>query len=193
MKKFFKKIGIFIKKNLTIFIVIFMFLFLVVCDKTSFFVGDFIMDNLKTIATNFTPTTDLFDDGSEVKFVSYFFGMKVNKKGEEPCVYHMPSYSQNLSNSQENLVFCYDGVVNSVAGGTVVFVGYNKDGIKCIEIEHTDGVVSRYDGIETVGVIQGESVLASKPIGVCSTKQNLKISFLKNSSNLKISDIQWKN
>lgn len=170
-----------------------MFLFLFVCDKTSFFVGNFIMDNLKTIATNFTPTTDLFDDGSEVKFVSYFFGMKTTKKSDEQCLYVLPTTAHNLSNSQENLVFCYDGVVNSVCDGVVVFVGFNKDGIKCIEIQHADGVVSRYDGLETVGVVQGESVLSKKPIGICSSKQNLKVSFLKNSSNLKISDIQWKN
>lgn len=71
-QKIFKKSLLFVKKYLTIFIIAFIFLFLFACDNFGSQTGTFIIDNLKSIATNFTPTTDLFDDASEVSFVSYF-------------------------------------------------------------------------------------------------------------------------
>ena len=71
MKKFFVKTANFLKKHLTILIILFIFLFLFICDNTSLKTGSMIINNLKSIATTFTPTTDLFDDGSEVSFVSY--------------------------------------------------------------------------------------------------------------------------
>ena len=83
MKSFVRKVGIFLKKYLTIVIIAFIFLFLFICDKIPTNTGNKIMDNLKSIATSFTPTTDLFDDGSEVSFVSYFFGMHLAKSEEK--------------------------------------------------------------------------------------------------------------
>ena len=64
VKKGLKNSWGFFKKYLTIFIILLMFLVLVVCDKAGSKTGGMIMDNLKSIATSFTPTTDLFDDGS---------------------------------------------------------------------------------------------------------------------------------
>ena len=192
MKKFFiKTIGI-IKKHLTIIIILFIFLFLFICDNTSLKAGNIIIDNLKSIATSFTPTTDLFDDGSEVSFVSYFFGMKVNKQ-EEKLVFYLPSKMQNISSTQEYFVFNYDGAISSVATGEVCSVGYTKDNQKYIEIQHSNGYVSRYVGLKNIGVTLGEKVGSKNLIGMVSTKENVKVYIHKNGNLVKTSDIEWKN
>lgn len=192
MKKFFiKTIGI-IKKHLTIIIILFIFLFLFICDNTSLKAGNIIIDNLKSIATSFTPTTDLFDDGSEVSFVSYFFGMKVNKQ-EEKLVFYLPSKMQNISSTQEYFVFNYDGAISSVATGEVCSVGYTKDNQKYIEIQHSNGYVSRYVGLKNIGVTLGEKVGSKNLIGMVSTKENIKVYIHKNGNLVKTSDIEWKN
>lgn len=192
MKKFVKKIFSFVKKYLTIFIILFIFLFLYVCDNTSLRAGNLIIDNLKSIATSFTPTTDLFDDGSEVSFVSYFFGMKVNKQ-EEKLEFYYPTQMQNTSSTDEYLVYSYDGVLSSVANGEVCSVGYTKDNEKYIEIQHSNGYVSRYVGLSNVGVTIGQKVKSKNPIGMVELKQSVKIFIHQNGNLVKPSDIQWKN
>ena len=132
------------------------------------------MDNLKSIATTFTPTTDLFDDGSEVSFVSYFFGMKIEPKDEYVDFYY-PVSSNNLSVSGEYFSFSHTGVVNSIAKGEVVSIGYTKDGLKYIEIKHPNGYLSKYVGLDIVGVTSGEKIYQNKPIGMSKASQNLKV------------------
>lgn len=192
MKAFFKKFLNVLKKNITLIIILFIFLFLYICDNSSLKVGNIIMDNLKSIATSFTPTTDLFDDGSEVSFVSYFFGMKVEAK-EEKVDFYLPVNSTNLSTSGEYLSYAYTGVVNSVAKGEVISVGYTKDGLKYIEIKHPNNYVSRYVGLQTVGVVTGEKISENKPIGMSENNQNLKVYMHLNDNVINISEIEWKN
>lgn len=192
MKKFFLKTFNIIKKHLTIIIILFIFLFLFICDNTSLKAGNIIIDNLKSIATSFTPTTDLFDDGSEVSFVSYFFGMKVNKQ-EEKLIFYLPTKMQNISNSQEYFAFNYDGAISSVAKGEVCSIGYTKDNQKYIEIQHSNGYVSRYVGFSNIGVTLGEKVGSKNLIGMVSAKENIKVYIHKNGNLVKISDIEWKN
>lgn len=192
MKNLFKKFLTIIKKNLTIIIILFIFLFLYICDNSSLKVGNIIMDNLKSIATSFTPTTDLFDDGSEVSFVSYFFGMKVEAK-EEKVDFYLPVQATNLSTNGEYLSYAYSGVINSVAKGEVVAVGYTKDGLKYIEIKHPNNYVSRYVGLQTVGVVTGEKIAENKPIGMSDSGQILKIYMHLNDNVVSVSEIEWKN
>ena len=191
MKKIFKNVFGFIKKYLTIFIILFIFLFLFICDNTSLKAGNLIINNLKSIATSFTPTTDLFDDGSEISFVSYFFGIKINKQ-EEKVDFYRPTQMQNISGSSEYLVYSFDGVIKSVAKGEVCSVGYTKDNEKYIEIEHSSGYVSRYVGLDNVGVSIGEKVNAKNPIGMVTSKEKVKVYIHQNGNIVKISDIQWK-
>ena len=191
MKAFFKKLFSILKKNLTIIIILFIFLFLYICDNSSLKVGNVIMDNLKSIATSFTPTTDLFDDGSEVSFVSYFFGMKVEAK-EEKLDFYLPVNSTNLSNIGEYFSYAYTGVVNSVAKGEVQSVGYTKDGLKYIEIKHPNGYVSTYVGLQTVGVMAGEKISQNKPIGMSQSNQNLKVYVHLKDNVVSVSEIEWK-
>lgn len=192
MKNFIKKSFNIIKKHLTIVIILFIFLFLYICDNSSIRAGNAIIDNLKSIATSFTPTTDLFDDGSEVSFVSYFFGMKVNKQ-EEKTEFHYPTTMQNNSNSEDYLLYNFNGILRSVANGSVCSVGYTKDNEKYIEIEHSNGYVSRYVGLNTIGVTMGENISSKNPIGMVSTKNSVKIYIHQNGNLIKISEIQWKN
>ncbi len=151
------------------------------------------MDNLKAIATSFTPTTDLFDDGSEVSFVSYFLGIS-SVKQEENVVFYKPSSSLNSSSSSEEyLVYNYDGVLNAVAKGRVSAVGYTKDNEKYIEIEHSKGYISRYIGVQSVGVSTGEKVNAKNPIAMINAKSQVKVLIQQNGNLIKPSDIKWNN
>lgn len=192
MKNFFKKILNFVKKYLTIVIILFIFLFLYICDNSSFKAGNVLIDNLKSIATSFTPTTDLFDDGSEVSFVSYFFGMKVNKQDQKVDFYY-PTKEQNISSSDEFLVYKYDGLLSAVANGEVCSVGYTKDNEKYIEVQHSNNYISRYVGLSNVGVTIGESVKAKNPIAMVSIKTSVKIYIHQNGNIVKISEVKWKN
>ena len=191
MKSFFRKVGSFFKKYLTIVIIALIFLFLFICDKLPTNTGNMVMDNLKTIATSFTPTTDLFDDGSEVSFVSYFFGMHFNDETNK-AEFYKPTSQENLSSSDEFLSYSYDGVISSISNGVVRAVGYTTNNEKYIEIEHFEGYVSRYVGLSTVGVTTGDKVGAKNAIGIVSSDRTLRIYLHKNNDIVKTSEIEWK-
>lgn len=185
-----KKVFGFIKKYTTIIIIAFIFLFLFICDNSSLRVGSVIMDNLKAIATSFTPTTDLFDDGSEVSFVSYFFGLSSIKK-EESVKFYKPTSLQNVAGSEDYLVYSFDGVLGSVASGRVSAVGYTKDNEKYVEIEHSGGYISRYVGVQSVGVTTGSRVNAKNPIATITSKTQVKVLIQQNGNIIKPSNIKW--
>ena len=105
----------------------------------------------------------------------------------------MDESSQNLSTNNDYLLFNYDGLVNSVCEGRVKNVEYNLNNEKCVEIESLDGKVCRFEGLQTVGVLIGDYVLAQKPIGFASSKNYLKLSILENNICVCISEIKWKN
>ena len=191
MKSFFRKVGSFFKKYLTIVIITLIFIFLFVCDKLPTNTGNMIMDNLKSIATSFTPTTDLFDDGSEVSFVSYFFGMHFNDETNK-AEFYKPTNQENLSSSDEFLSYSYDGVIFAISNGVVRAVGYTTNNEKYIEIEHFEGYVSRYVGLSTVGVTTGDKVGAKNAIGIVSSDRTLRIYLHKNNDIVKTSEIEWK-
>ena len=191
MKSFFRKVGSFFKKYLTIVIIALIFLFLFICDKLPTNTGNMVMDNLKSIATSFTPTTDLFDDGSEVSFVSYFFGMHFNDEANK-AEFYKPTSQENLSSSDEFLSYSYDGVISSISNGVVRAVGYTTNNEKYIEIEHFEGYVSRYVGLSTVGVTTGDKVGAKNAIGIVSSDRTLRIYLHKNNDIVKTSEIEWK-
>ncbi len=190
VKKGLKNSWGFFKKYLTIFIILLMFLVLVVCDKAGSKTGGMIMDNLKSIATSFTPTTDLFDDGSEVSFVSYFFGMTQPKR-DENVKFVLPTGQENLASSEDFLCYDFDGVVRSVASGTVCAVGWTLDNQKYIEIEHAKGYKSRYVGVYSLGVATGDRVVCGDLIASLSSGQKCKVYIFQNNNQLKISEVEW--
>ncbi len=191
MRNFFVKTKQFVKKYLTIFIIAFIFLFLFICDNLHVSSGNKIMQNLKSIATSFTPTTDLFDDGSEVSFVSYFFGMVAPTKEDKADFYH-PTTNQNLSTTDDFLSYNYDGLISSICDGVVIAVGYTTNNEKYVEIQHAEGYVSRYVGLFSLGVATGEGINAGNPVGVVKLGQNVKIYLHKNGNLVKISEVEWK-
>ena len=191
MRKFFKYIFNLAKKYLTIVIIAFIFLFLFICNSTQFKFGNDLINNLKSIATSFTPTTDLFDDGSEVSFVSYFFGMKAKTKKVYELEYYYPVVAQNLSTSDYCLLFNYEGVVNSVAEGRVINVGYSNLNEKYVEIEHLGGKISKFEGLETIGVSMGDYVLSNKPIGISALNKYLKFTLFNENNAINTSEIKW--
>ncbi len=191
MKKFFKKVFNVLKKYTTIIIIAFIFLFLFICDNSTLRAGNVIMDNLKAIATSFTPTTDLFDDGSEVSFVSYFFGLNSVKK-EDSITFYKPTTVQSISSSEDYLVYSFDGVLRSVASGRVSAVGYTKDNEKYVEVEHSNGYISRFVGVQSVGVSTGEKLNAKNPIATISSKSQVKVLIQQNGNIIKPSAIKWK-
>ena len=182
----------FIQKYLTLIIIAVVFLFLYACDNWGLSTGTFIMDNLKSISTNFTPTTDLFDDGSEVSFVSYFFGMNVPKKNDT-AHFILPTFQQNISDDDESLCFEYEGVVASISSGTVSTVGYTATGEKYVEIENKEGYCSRYIGLSFVGVSTGIGVSGGDKIGLVSSEKKLRVYVFQNGESVEISDIEWEN
>ena len=151
------------------------------------------MDNLKSIATSFTPTTDLFDDGSEVSFVSYFFGMKAKTNKTIETDYYYPTSSQNLSNNNFYLLYNFDGMIYSMVEGRVKDIGINENNEKFVKIEQIDGNVSVYEGLDTIGVGIGNYVLENKPIGIASNKAYLKISIYNSENLVNVGEIKWKN
>ena len=191
MKRFFCGIYKFLKKYLTLVIIALIFLFLFVCDHFPTKTGSAIMDNLKSIATSFTPTTDLFDDGSEVSFVSYFFGMNVNKN--QKCNFVLPTKNQNISTTDDYFSFNFLGVLGAVADGKVKSIGYTTDGEKYIEIEHNDNYSSRYVGRFILGTTSGDYIKAGSPIATLDGKNSVKIFIHKDNNLVKISDIEWQN
>ena len=178
----------FVKKYFTFILVALMFLFLFVCDNL--FHGEGLVSDLKTISTSFTPTTDLFDDGSEVSFVSYFFGMK-NISYETKVVFYKATENPNISKSDEFLAYNYSGVVACVCDGIVSSIGYTTDGEKYIEIEHGSGYSSRYVGVSSFGIATGQMVGAKNNIALSQEGSIYKIYIHKDGNLVKVSEIEW--
>ena len=192
MRKFFKKSLQLVKKYLTVIIILFIFLFLYICDNVSSNIGNIIIDNLKSIATTFTPTTDLFDDGSEVSFVSYFFGMKATKQ-EDKFNFYLPTQMQNISTDKDYLAFNFYGSICAIANGEVSSVGYTEDNCKYIEISHSLGYKSKYIGLNNIGVSKGDKVKAKNLIGLCSNAEDVKVFIYQYENLIKPSEVEWKN
>ena len=191
MRKFLKTALDYLKRNLTIVIILFIFLFLYICDNTSIKAGNFIIQNLKSIATSFTPTTDLFDDGSEISFVSYFFGMQSSgQKQDDDVKFLLPS--NMVEDFDEGKTYItVSGIVYPLCAGRVVEVGYNQDGQKYIKVEHANNYYSVYVGLTNIGASMGDCVNISSPIGIGENKVNI---FVENKNDLlKLSEIIWKN
>ena len=165
-------------------------MFLYICDNSSYRVGNIIIDNLKSIATTFTPTTDLFDDGSEISFVSYFFGMNINEKDNTPKFFY-PNYQKVEVVEDKKFVISSTNILNAICSGKVIAVGFTENNQKYIEIEHSSGYISKYIGIDNIGVATGDSVLANKPIGLTSLQDKIEITITKNNVNTRISEIKW--
>ena len=185
-------LGLFVrlKRYSVLLIILFIFLFLFACDHLGTKTGSAIIEDLRSVATTFTPTTDLFDDGSEVSFVSYFFGMNSSKKNTK-ILFYRPTTSVDISQTEDHLLFDFYGTISSIASGTVSKIGYSPSGEKYIEVEHALGYTSKYVGVQTIGVTSGQSVSAGSPIAVIQNGIPCKVYLYQNGNLIKTSQIVW--
>ena len=144
---------------------------------------------LKSIATSFTPTTDLFDDGSEISFVSYFFGMQSNQKQGGETIFCLPKNTVEKFDMDKTYIVV-SGVIKPLCSGKVIDVGFDEHSQKYIKIEHANNYFTKYIGLSNVGVAMGDSVNIDSPIGI--SEKETKI-YIENKNNLlKLSEVQWK-
>lgn len=180
------------KKYSVLLIVLFIFLFLFACDHFGTRTGSAIIEDLRSIATTFTPTTDLFDDGSEVSFVSYLFGMNSVRKDAKIAFYH-PTSNIDISSTDDCLMYDFSGTIASISSGIVSAVGYSPDGEKYVEIEHAQGYKSCYMGLSTIGVSSGQSIEAHSPVALCAQGEKCKVYLYQNGNLVKMSQVVWQN
>ena len=185
-----KKMLNFAKKHLLVLCVGSVFLFMFFCDNFGGSIGKNLMDNLRAVSTSFTPTTDLFDDGSEVSFVSYLFGFSTYQK-KESASFSLPTNQENISLSDDYLSYKYSGIIKSISDGKILATGYTQNGEKYVEIEHNEGYSSRYVGLEYIGASTGANLRRGNGVGMCSKEHICKVYIYKNSSIVKTSEILW--
>lgn len=115
-----------------------------------------------------------------------------SKKEQKVAEFYLPTTQQSVSTSDEMLSYKFDGTISSVASGVVCSVGYTTNNEKYIEIEHAEGYLSRYIGLNFIGVYAGESVNAKNSIGLASRSSTVRVYVYQNDSLVKISELEWK-
>ncbi len=187
MKNCLKKVLLFLKANITTIIILFLFLFLYVVDsiKTPLTTG--IMDNFKVVASSFSPKTGIFTDDSEISYVSYVFNI-LNPTRDISFV--KPTQNPEITKDEYELTYSYSGIVFAASSGIVKSVGFVENE-KYIEILHSDGYLTKYMGIETLGVCINETVKQNQAIGVVSSDSKFRFSVFKGGAKYKISEVKW--
>ena len=132
----------------------------------------------------------MFDDGSEISFVSYFFGMNVSEKDTTPNFVY-PNYQKVEVIEDKKFIISSTNIINAICSGKVIAVGFTEANQKYIEIEHSNGYVSKYVGLSSIGVTIGDYALANKPIGLVSIQNRVEITITKNNVDTRISEIKW--
>lgn len=89
------------------------------------------------------------------------------------------------------MCYDFDGVLSSVANGTVSAVGWTLDNQKYIEIDHAKGYKSRYVGVFSLGVSTGDKVSGGSLIASTTSGQKCKVYVFQNNNMLKISEVEW--
>lgn len=177
MKAFFRNLKKLINKKYTLIIV---GLFSVTC----FIVYDcFSGFKLRDLIKN----NSYFDPGGELEFV-----LNLNDTTSFinlPFIY--PCENINMSSNNYYLEYKYNGIVMATNDGTVKFIGLNTYGQKCLWIAHGQGYITKYEGLEYIGVGNDENVKRGMVIATTNEQTLLKIYILKNNELLSIEDIEW--
>lgn len=156
----------------------------------------FIFDLLNTSFTNrilyvveqmfsAKPTTELFDDNSEVFFVAWLLNLAPEINADE-LSFVKPMNDAVVTSS--NNVYYINGnqnVVYASESGKVVNIEVVNN-IKSIYIEHGGGYVSKYSNIDYTGVIMGQIVDKSQPIASISETKNLIFTITIDNENLQL-------
>lgn len=122
------------------------------------------------------PTAELFDEEANVFFVSFFNSISLGNK--LPVEFQLPLVYKDIDTNGD--------VIKLVAANNVVAAGYDgqvkkieiDDGRKIVFIEHSGGLVSKYENLEYVGVISGQIIKQGMTIGSIKQGDELKLSFM---------------
>ena len=187
MKKVLNKIVDFIKTNFALVIIAFLFLFLFVLDNVNLPIANNIINDFKVVATSFSPKTGIFDEDGEISYVSYVFNI-LNPNKEISFI--KPTSNPEVLSDEFSLSYDYSGLVFSSLSGVVKTVGFS-DNKKFIEISHGEGFVTRYEGVDILGVCKNETLKTNQAIATVKEGEVWKFSVFKNNELLKISEVKW--
>ncbi len=168
-----KKKKIKFSKTLILSVICFLSLF-----SLQFINSNFTRDLLQTfnaITQVGKPTAELFDEEGNVFFVSFFNSISLGNK--VPKTFQVPIIYKSIN--------CNGEMVEFVPANNIVSVGYDgqvrnitiENGKKIVYIEHSGGLVSRYENLEYVGVVTGQIVRQGMEIGSMKEGEKLTLSF----------------
>lgn len=168
-----------VNKTLLLSVICFVTLFGLRVINTDF--TNNLLETFNSISQVGKPTAELFDENSNVFFVSFF--NSINLGAKIPQSFKLPVVCEKYECNGTNAVFTpankvvvsgYDGQVKKIA------VENEK---KVVYIEHSGGLISRYENFNYVGVITGQIVKQGGTIGSIADGEKLTLSFtLKNNS-----------
>jgi len=187
MKNLLNKIFCFMKTNFAIIIIAFLFLFLFVLDNINLPIANNIINDFKVVATSFSPKTGIFSEDGEISYVSYVFNI-LNPDKEISFI--KPTLNPEIANDNFSLSYDYSGLVFSSCSGIVKSVGFYDDK-KFIEISHGEGFVTRYEGVDILGVCKNETLKTNQAIASVKKGQIWKFLVFKNNELIKISEVKW--
>lgn len=182
-----KKIFSFLKANITIIIILLLFVFLYVIDNIKTPLTNGIINNFKVVASSFSPKTGIFSDDSDISYVSYVFNILSPTKD---VTFIKPTLNPEIEQSDYELTYKYSGLVFAASSGIVKSVGFVGDQ-KYVEIVHPDGFLTKYVGIEILGVCANETINKNQAIGSVNINTYLKFSVVKDNQKYKISEVKW--
>ena len=187
MKNCLKKVLLFLKANITTIIILFLFLFLYVVDNIKTPLATGIMDNFKVVASSFSPKTGIFSDNDDISYVSYVFNILSPTK---EISFVKPSKNPSMYEGEYEIVYNYTGLIFSSSDGIVKSVGFVEDE-KYIEIAHANGYISKYIGVETLGVCANEQVKKNQALAMLKEDRECRFILFKDNQKIKIGEVKW--
>lgn len=164
------------KINKTLMLTFFCFVVLLVLQFVNTGFTNELLRTINSITQVGKPTAELFDEEANVFFVSFFNSISLGNK--LPGEFQLPIVYKSIDTNGD--------VIKLVAANNVVVSGYDgqvkkiaiEDGKKIVFIEHSGGLVSKYENLEYVGVISGQIIKQGMTIGSIKQGDELKLSFM---------------
>ena len=187
MLKVLSKFFGFLKTNITIVIIVFLFAFLIVVDNIKTQIANDIINNFKVVASSFSPKTGIFSDNDDISYVSYVFNILSPTK---EISFVKPSKNPSMYEGEYEIVYNYTGLIFSSSDGIVKSVGFVEDE-KYIEIVHSNGYTTKYIGVETLGVCANEQVKKNQALAMLKEDRECRFILFKDNQKIKIGEVKW--
>ncbi len=162
-----------ISKTAVITLLVFALLIGLACVNTTF--TNEVLTTFNAITQVGKPTADLFDENSNVFFVSFF--NSVNLGSHVPEKFILPFTPQTVDSNGVIANFTSVGSIVSCGARGIVKNVCLENNIKVVYIEHAGNLVSRYENLEYVGVAVGQLINEKATIGSVRNSDILKLSF----------------